>query len=336
MVSGLGDAVMFAVVGRGVDEFLEGNGDHVHRFELEGDQSPLELLREQNQLLGALVQSEGLSDTGTQPITSFPFDYSIVPPGTEGRLGVPAGRTTIDFTDGTVTNENESGDITDEVRTLEDISDRLDDAITDEFRSCYAFADVNCAMRLESRPWHEMSAANYFPIPSQGFRQVEFESDLPFELEVKASTRTRPFDVSAHTAFMPREGQFPQDSGTAPTQQDAYTPMFWQPADLSDSDRLGDFSEAMESLDVSSYARATFVIENDSGNGNAIDVRLVARGIDPHDGTFREIEESLNIADGDHDIFDVSEQWHYLRVEVRNNTNGQAISASGNMFAGSP
>lgn len=264
-----------------------------------------------------------------------PIRYTTVPPSnSHTRLGVPSGRTVINFETGEVNNENESGAIVSDVKTREDMAEELDiDRV--QLRSIYAVADVPCHMQLDDGDWFELDACNYYPLRARDFRTVTFKVGVPYSIDVRASNRADPtFDVSGVSVHGSREGQFPSGGGT--TQQDSYADVVWQPQALSDSGRIGDFSKAKGVLHTVSFGRNTFTIENDSGNGNAIDARVVSRRMHPGSGTYFQVSEKTNIADGNHVVFNLTEASHFMKVQVRNNTNGNAISANGQYTGSNP
>lgn len=294
-------------------------------------------------LLESFLAQQGVTQADPARYRPTPFAFSVVPPDIDvARLALPSGRTVIDFEQGTVKNESEGPIYTETagpdgsgpgVRTFADMSEGVEQSIN-QLRSLYILADVPIFVRLDDSPWQEIDSCNYYPLPSQGFTQVELQCALPFTTELKASTRADPLNVSGVAIHMDRDGQFPKDGGT--TVQDDYGNMAFHPHALHSSDRIGDFSEAKPPVHTVSFSRCTWVVENDSGNGNAIDARLVAKDSHPGSGDYYQVAESTNIADGDHAIFDVSQRWHFMKVQVRNNTNGEEVSAFAQMAGGSP
>lgn len=287
------------------------------------------LIKRQNELLASIVGGQGTANLPENVIPT-PHKYSSIPPGKdEARLAVPSGSTTIDFEEGIVEHESEGVILDDDdVVSISDMSRGLDE-VTAALRSIFVLADVPVQVRIggNTNTWHEIDSCNYYPIPSQEFTEVELYSEsVPFAFELKASTRAEPLDVDGVTVHATREGE--KAAGT----HDSYTPMVWQPHGLTD--RVGDFSYAKGGIHAISFARNTFIVDNDSGNGNEIDLRLMAKQL--HTDDWREIAEATGIADGDHHIFDVSERYHAYRVDVRNATNGDTVSAWGQYAGGAP
>lgn len=300
-------------------------GDEVE--DVEDDMKAVRSLIERtNQLLAANVGAEGTVEL-PENVISTPHKYSVIPPTNDKtRLAVPAGTTTINFSDGYVKDPN--GEIVvddDELITISDMSRGLDE-IRASLRSVFALADVPIQMSIDGGPWHEIDSCNYYPIPATSFEEIRLTAGVPYSFELKASTRSDPFDVSGVAVHATRDGE------TAAGAHDAYTPMVWQPEGLTD--RNGDFSEAKGGVHAISFSRNTFVIENTSGNGNPIDVQLLGKQL--HGGEFREIDEVMGVSDGDHTIIDVSQTWHAFLVKIKNQTGGATVSAEGEYAGRAP
>lgn len=279
-----------------------------------------------NQLLAANVGADGTVEL-PENVISTPHKYSTVPPSSDvSRLAVPAGTTTINFSDGYV--EDPNGEIIvddDELVTISDMSRGLDE-VRAELRSVFALADVPVQMRIGGGPWHEIDSCNYYPLPAQSFEEIEIKGSVPYAFELKASTRSQAMDVSGVTVHATRDGE------KAAGAHDSYSPMKWQPGGLTE--RNGDFSAAKGGVHAISFARNTFAIENTSGNGNPIDVQLLGKQL--HGGKFREITEITGLGDGDHHVFDVSQAWHAFLVKIKNQTAGATVSAEGEYAGRAP
>lgn len=276
----------------------------------------------------ALIAKAAPDEQTEQTLQVQPFRYATIPPDQTTRLAVPGGRTTINFDTGLVHNVNEGQILDDSTVTTKKEMARTLPVEEVQLRSIFVLADVPVHFRTGGGDWHEIDACNYYPLSVRDFSTVELEVGIPYAFELKVSTRPDPpFDVSGVSVHADRDGQFPSGGGT--TQQDSYADMVWQPEALNDAGRVGDFTQANAILHTVSFTKKSWTIENDSGNGNAIDARVVVRRQHPGSGTYFEVLESTNIADGDHTNFDLDDASHFCKVQVRNNQNDDAISAAG-------
>lgn len=288
-------------------------------------------LEDQSTILQSILQSEGVaSNPDATQYRPTPFENEVIPTGS-GRFPMPAGRTTFDFVEGEVTHDG-TGDLSESLRTFDDMSDAIDGASIQALRSLYVYVDTQVQLELDNGRSGKFTIdpSLYFPIQSQGFKRFVIEADRPTNVYAVVSTRSRAFTSDAVQNHTDRSGSR-SDTGS---DADSYVSVPVKPYGLADSlpssASVDNWDDPV--IDARAHNRHSFVVENTGSND--IDARIVAAEDD--DLTFREIgAQSTGIASGDFTVFDIQERHKFYRVEYRNSTNGNDVSAEVDYFGGS-
>lgn len=295
-----------------------------------------DILLEQNAILQSILNAEGVASqpdvTASRPT---PFEYAPIPE-TGRRLPLPAGDTTFNFDRGRVTHSEhgplEDGDGNElPIRDFDDMSTNVENAKIQSLRSLYLAVDAPCEVSFnEDTHRFALDPAQYYPLKSQGFRSFTIHAEYPVEIVGVASTRASGFPTDSVQNHMQREADV--SDGV----HDSYTSLLWYPDGLADTLPAGvtELSEGDEVINAEAHNRHSFRVHNDSGNGNAIDAKVQAAdtpSLDWYDIGL----ESTAIPDGDHTLFDTQQRHNYLRIQIRNNVNGNDVSAYGTMTGGS-
>lgn len=316
------------------------------RHNRQSNQEPTtcDLLRRQNELLAAILESEGVQSAGPEEPAPAAYAYAALPPEQDAaNLALPPGQIQVDHSEGTVkhsavpgSGQPDAGDLGIDLRTIDEmVSASVDSSRLKTLRSLQLWGDVDGSVRLGSSDggFVHLFGGLYQTIKSHGFKRYYLFADVPFELRANVSTRVEAFVTSDQRGAMTRRGERPIG------QHDSFVSMFWWPGGLDD--RLAD--AATSGLDHTDYQEeriptlghdnVTIQVENDSGNGNAIDVKIQARD-EPDEEWYDEGATIDALPDGDHTIFDVQGEHRALRARITNDVNGTQVSASGQLTAG--
>jgi len=310
--SSWGDRISEAADDLAAGDEVEAVGDSV--------EEKLDVVASELKRIKELTATE-LDSAGTAHVPEaddHPFAYSVIPPGKDWRLAVPSGTTTINFEEGTVRNENLNEPVLDDddVVSIRDMSRNLDET-TAKLRSVHVLADSQVHMRLDGGPWHEIDPSCYYPIPSQGFTEVELYAPLPYEFEMKASTRREPFDVSGVSVHSTRYGEL--SSGV----YDSYEWIPMQPGALF-ADHGDEHGASW--IQTIGFDTNTIIVRNTSSKDN--NAQCVIQAKQGYQGDWRTIASSdTSIPDGSHDVFELRGAYNWLRVGIRNKFDGEEISA---------
>jgi hypothetical protein len=279
-------------------------------------------LDEIGNLLQSQLAQEGVTQLDPAGYNPTPFEYATLPQD-GGHMALPYGETTFDFENGVVTNEH-AGEMY-EIRSFEEMSKGLDSDIQ-SLRSIYIYGDVVGKIKLDDGDWFQFDSCQYVPIKSQGFKRVSVTCSIPWNVYGVASTRAQAFtETDSISLHMTRQGEL--DLG----QHDTWQTVPHVPHGLKHDYGM---EYAKGGLHMISLPRKTFTIENNSGNGNAIDVRVL--GAATHERNFHEITRTTGLADGDHHIFHVEQSHHIMIVQVRNSTDGNDVSVYTEVCGGAP
>ncbi|WP_435358445.1 hypothetical protein [Haloarchaeobius sp. DFWS5] len=263
-------------------------------------------VQDQTHVVAAQADSDGEVAASTDNVTNV-YDYIAAPKG--GATGVPAGSTLIDFFDGVMTNSEMSEDVT-EFEPLAELSG------ADNLRSCALYIDVPAAVDIDGGDSFEVESGLQF-IEATKFQQIRIVTDAPARIAAIASTRSTPMTTT--------NGAFVRAAQLEASTPDAYQSLDWTTPETAT--REGDYSTHADATIPVDGRESTVSVENTSGNENAVDVRLVARTAKGE--PFQTVAEVLGLADGDHHVFNVQQQYHTdLQVQVRNNTDGQTVSGA--------
>lgn len=306
---------------------------------------PCALLRRTNELLKSILEAEGVHEDGPEEPAGAAFAYAALPPERdEPTLALPPGEIQVDHERGRVVHSATSGsgfpdagDLNIDLPTIDDmVSAAVVSSRLKTLRSLQIWSDIDGSVRLgtqsQSGGFIHLFGGLYQTIKSHGFGRYNIHASHPFELRANVSTRADAFVTSDQRGAMTRRGE--RAAGT----HDDFVPMFWWPGGLddvlADADASVDHTDYQEErIPTLGHDNITVMVENDSGNGNAIDVQLQAR--DEPDESFYQVGTIADaVPDGDHTIFDVQEEHRTLRARIRNDVDGTTVSASGQLTAG--
>jgi len=275
------------------------------------EEEEIEILNDIRTGIANLAAQDGETELTNELNNSLLHDYISVPANGD-LLACPAGRLTVDFDNGEVTHTEISGNLTDDVKKLGNLSGRAD-----KLRSFNLGIDAPAKMRLDGGDWVLVDPGVY-NVAAQRFTSVEIQLDMPAAMNLMASTRSQPFVTGNINVNLLRLGDL---NGAL----DAYQAVPVYPRDLL---------EYMDQQTAQSYAQP--IIPNDAPEDttiivvntgeNAIDARIRASEISGQNW-YAIGEESTGIEPGDHVVFAVSEAHHFIRPEIQNRTNDDEVSA---------
>lgn len=281
-----------------------------------------DLLSRQNELLARL-------DADTTDAPAVTPDAAVVPPESE-RLAVPAGKTTIDFAEGSVRHES-LGLLDVDVKRITEMSGLYDGRLDAELRSVYAYCDVPAQLSFGgSSQKHTLDSCNYYPIPSQSFEKVQIDVPLPAEFTLTASTQPDPPTTSGVAVHGDRYGE---ESGTL----DSMTAVPMQPKHLHET-HGNQFGKPK--VHTISFSDNTLFVTNTTTTDTsaaAADVDVELRAMQNHHGTWRVIGTQTAVSDGETVQFDTGgSRHHLLQVRVTNSATGNTVAARVEHAGGAP
>lgn len=282
-----------------------------------------ELLVEQNELLQSLLKQHGVADQRRND-RSTPFENSTFP--REGRrLGLPAGKTTFDFTRGRIIHED-IGVLSDDLRSFEEMSELIEGASIQRLRSLWIYTDGPADLEFDEGRGGKftLEPSIYYPMHSKGYTSFSIKHDLPFAAMGVASTRSQPYvDSDGVKVHYNRKGTL--SAGTYDSWTDVPVYPFELETTLEDTNEVAS-DWANSDINISPYSNNIARVKNTSGNGNAIDARVLVA--DTHEKDWYDINvQSTTIADDDHSTLDLATHHAFLKVQIQNSTNGNSVSA---------
>jgi len=153
---------------------------------LASDEEEIEILNDIRTGIANLAAQDGETELTNELNNSLLHDYISVPANGD-LLACPAGRLTVDFDNGEVTHTEISGNLTDDVKKLGNLSGRAD-----KLRSFNLGIDAPAKMRLGGGDWVLVDPGVY-NVAAQRFTSVEIQLDMPAAMNLMASTRSQPF-----------------------------------------------------------------------------------------------------------------------------------------------
>ena len=277
------------------------------------------LLTRTNTLLADLVSAQGTARL-PEETDLIPFGTITVPDDRQ-YYGFPKGRTTFDFGQGAVEHESEGKILN--IESIRDLSRSLDSTLN-ELRSLSVYVDAPCQLSFDGDNTRTLEAGQHYEFTSQGFKSVEIQSDFSFDISMAASTRSNNQSVSSSGAHSERKGSREGDAYDSWETMITATPNVWE-----------DFTVTTDLADTEWYVRPfgkeTIAVVNGSASANNIDVRVQAKDLRYTDsnniGDWYTIAEATGIAQNSRHKFVIDEPHHKLRVQFKNSTAGQTVSA---------
>lgn len=313
---------------RGKQRFLDSLSDY--------DDIALAYLHKLIELKQTELMNSGVTDVDQSfGMSESPFEYSPIPQG-DRDLSLPAGQTVIDFETGKVTHED-AGVLDATVRDFDQMVANVDDARVQTLRSYFVNCDTTCEIETTGDGGRfTLEAGQNIQAKSQGFKRLTLNLDLPGIVTGIASTRADAFNLGRVRAFFERKGSL--DDGT----YDDYTDIPVYPTNMTDTLPAGasisDYDE--EIISIEHTPQFSVIAENVSSAANDMDIRLVAadteRVNELTDDDFYDIGiEQTDISKSEHVVFDVSQEHKYLKVQLRNSTNGEDVATDITVKGGS-
>lgn len=246
------------------------------------------------------------------------------------RFGIPPGRTVFDFSKGEAKHIDSGTVLEDDLpepsqaTNVSPGKDTPDDAKT--WRSLTVFADTGVILKTPDPV--PLDPCIYYTARLEQDR-IEVEASLPTDLYMlpggRATAPVEPFPLVGH---MDRVG--PSFTGTP----DAYTDLGFQTIDSADDADLTDADAQKGKLHAQNYGYRTFVIKNTSADDVAdrkIEARIVGNATHRGYGRFVDVDpanQPVTLSVGETEIFTLNQEaWHLLKLQIRNTTNGNQVSA---------
>lgn len=275
------------------------------------EEEQTEILHDIRTALANIAAQDGETQLMDELNNTLLHDYISVPENGD-LLAMPAGKAVIDFDQGEVKHNAVVDTLTDDVSELGSLSGR-----SDELRSFSLGIDAPAKIRLNTGDWVAVDPGVY-NVAAQRYSKLEVKSELPTAMNLMTSTRSQPFVSGDIDINILRTGA---KSGTI----DSYEAVDVFPRDLLnylDEDEAQDSGAA--TIPNAGAERMSITVANEGLND--IDTRLMAS---PLGSDWFEIgAESLGISSGDHALFNISEAHNFLRVDIRNSTDGDQVAAN--------
>lgn len=246
------------------------------------------------------------------------------------RFGIPPGRTVFDFSKGEARHVDSGTVLEDnlpepsQATNVSPGKETQDDA--DTWRSLTVFADSGVILKTPDPI--PLDPCIYYTARLEQDR-ITVEAELPTDLYMlpggRATTPVEPMPLVGH---IDRVG--PSFTGTP----DAFTGLGFQTIDSAEDGGLADADAQKVPLHAQNYGHRTFVVENTSADDAAdrkIEARIVGNATHRGYGRFTSVDpanQPVTIGVGQTEIFTVNEEaWHLLKLQIRNTTNGNQVSA---------